>query len=223
MSLGFASESVIVAGMDLLVVVICGLFGAVMGGFGRWLAGRIPRGARCGPPWCELAGAVLSAVLAWRVVAHGVPWWWLPVPLVVGWLAVPLAAVDLACGRLPSALTLPALPIAGSAVAAAAIAGPGPGLALRALVAAALCWSTHAVVRMLAPGALGGGDVRLAACVGGVLGAVGWPALAVGVTLAAVVTLGIAMARRAGSAPHGPGLLAAAWLCAAFPGGAGFA
>lgn len=223
MFLGFASGAVIVAGMDLLVVAMFGLCGAVMGGFGRWLAGRIPRGARCGPPWCELTGAVSSAVLAWRAVAHGVPWWWLPVPLVVGWLAVPLAAVDLACGRLPHALTLPALPIAGSAVVAAAIAGPGPGLALRALAAAVLCWSAHAVVRLLAPRALGGGDVRLAACVGGVLGAVGWPALAVGVTLAAVVTLGIAVARRAGSAPHGPGLLAAAWLLATFPGSAGFA
>jgi leader peptidase (prepilin peptidase)/N-methyltransferase len=206
--------------MEISVVVTFGLVGVFVGGLGRWLADRLSGGARCGSPWCELATGGLSAVLAWRAVSGGLPWWWLPVPLVVGWLAVPLAAVDLASRRLPNALTLPAYPLVGLAVAVAATAGPGPALALRALVGVVVFGGAHAVVRLLAPGALGGGDVKLAGSLGAVLGAVGWPALAVAVALAAVVTVTIAVARRARSAPHGPGLLAATWLVAAFPGGA---
>jgi leader peptidase (prepilin peptidase)/N-methyltransferase len=207
--------------MEILVVVAFAVFGFVVGGFGRWLLSRISAGARCGPPWCELATAGLSAVLAWRAVGGVLPWWWLPVPLVLGWLAVPLAAVDLTSRRLPNAVTLPAYPVVGSAVAVAATAGPGPALALRALAGAVLFGGAHAVVRLLAPGALGGGDVKLAGSLGMVLGAVGWPALAVAVALAALVTVTIAVARRARSAPHGPGLLAATWVVAAFPATAG--
>jgi leader peptidase (prepilin peptidase)/N-methyltransferase len=147
------------------------------------------------------------------------PWWWLPVPLLLAWLAVPLAAADLARHRLPDALTLPAYPVLGLAVALAAACGPDPGLGLRAVLGVLLFGGAHAVVRVLAPAALGAGDVKLAGSLGAVLGALGWAALVVAAVLAAVITLLLALGRRRAVAPHGPGLLLATWLVAAFPGG----
>lgn len=140
-------------------------------------------------------------------------------PLVLGWFAVPLVAADLARRRLPDRLTLPAYPILGLTVALAAAIGPGPHLALRATAGAIAFGGVHLAVRLLAPRALGGGDVKLAGSLGAILGAVQWAALAVAATLAAVITAGIALATRSRAAPHGPGLLAATWLVAAFPGG----
>lgn len=140
-------------------------------------------------------------------------------PLVLGWFAVPLVAADLARRRLPDRLTLPAYPILGLTVALAATTGPGAGMAVRAVVGALLFGGVHLAVRLCAPRALGGGDVKLAGSLGAVLGAVGWAALAVAATLAALITAGIALAARSRTAPHGPGLLAATWLVAAFPGG----
>ena len=147
------------------------------------------------------------------------PWWWLPVPLLLAWLAVPLAAADLARRRLPDALTLPAYPVLGLAVALAAAGGPDPGLGPRAVLGVLLFGGAHAVVRVLVPATLGAGDVKLAGSLGAVLGALGWVALVVAAVLAAVITLLLAVSRRRAVAPHGPGLLLATWLVAAFPGG----
>jgi leader peptidase (prepilin peptidase)/N-methyltransferase len=147
------------------------------------------------------------------------PSWWLPVPLLLTWFAVPLVAADLARRRLPDALTLPAYPALGVAVGLAAATGPDPGIGPRAVAGAVLFGGVHALVRWRAPHAMGGGDVKLAGSLGAVLGAVGWAALAVAATFAAIGTAALAMTTRSGSAPHGPGLLAATWLVAAFPGG----
>jgi leader peptidase (prepilin peptidase)/N-methyltransferase len=195
------------------------LVGIVMGSAGRLLLGRLARGVVLRPPWCELAAGAASAVLGWRATAGLLPWWWLPVPLLLAWLAVPLAAADLARRRLPDALTLPAYPVLGLAVALAAAGGPDPGLGLRAVVGVLLFGGAHAVVRVLAPAALGAGDVKLAGSLGAVLGALGWAALVVAAVLAGVITVLLAVGRRRAVAPHGPGLLLATWLVAAFPGG----
>jgi len=202
--------------MNVLCSIGFGLAGIVMGLAGRRLLCHVPRGVVLRPPWCELVAGGLSAVLGWRVSAGLLPWWWVPVPLLLGWLAVPLAAADFARRRLPDALTLPAYPMLGLAVAFAAVVGADPGIGLRAVVGVLVFGGAHAVVHFVAPRALGAGDVKLAGSLGAVLGAVGWPALALAATLAAVGTLVVAVARRARSAPHGPGLLFATWLVAAF-------
>ncbi|HKN99378.1 MAG TPA: prepilin peptidase [Pseudonocardiaceae bacterium] len=202
--------------MNLLVVAGCALAGTVAGTLGRMVLRR--SGITCGP-WCDVACAGLSAVLGWRAGAGLLPSWWLPVPLLLSWFAVPLVAADLARRRLPDALTLPAYPALGLAVGLAVATGPDPGVGARAVAGAVLFGGAHALVRWWAPHAMGGGDVKLAGSLGAVLGAVGWAAVAVAATLAAAVTAVLALALRAGSAPHGPGLLAATWLVAAFPGG----
>ncbi len=204
--------------MNIPVLAGCALAGAAAGAIGRRIANRAVHGTSR-PPWPELAGAALSGLLGWRAGTGQLPSWWLPVPLVLGWFAVPLVAADLARRRLPDALTLPAYPVLGLTIAVAAAAGPGPGLALSALAGTIVFGGVHALVRAIAPAAMGGGDVKLAGSLGAVLGALGWPALAVAAVLAAVVTAVLALGTRATTAPHGPGLLAATWLLAAFPGG----
>ncbi|HEX5400775.1 MAG TPA: A24 family peptidase [Pseudonocardiaceae bacterium] len=203
---------------NLLATAGFGLIGTVVGALGRHIVNRALRSPVCRPPWCELACAGLSALLGWRAAAGLLPSWWLPVPLVLGWFAVPLTAADLARRRLPDVLTLPAYPLIGLVVALAATAGPDAGLGCRALAGVILFGGAHALVRVLAPTAMGGGDVKLAGSLGAVLGAIGWPAMAVAATLAAMGTALLAMARRMNHAPHGPSLLAATWLVAAFPG-----
>ncbi|PXY19199.1 prepilin peptidase [Prauserella muralis] len=201
---------------------------AVAGGFTGWAASRVLRHARrpAAVPvrWCAAGTAVLWSGVAWRWWASDMPGWWLPVPLAVTALAVPLTLADLAHRRLPDALTLPAYPLAGGALAVAAACGPDGTLALRAALAAVVFAGVHALVHTVAPAALGAGDVKLSGSLGGVLGATGWPALVIAAGTAAVVTLVLAGAaallrvdRWRGGAPHGPGLLAATCLVAVFP------
>jgi leader peptidase (prepilin peptidase)/N-methyltransferase len=199
------------------IVVDCGVVGFLMGWVGRLVLLRSTVRLRCRPPWCELASAFLSALLGWRAAVGLLPWWWLPVPLLLGWFAVPLAAADLARRRLPDVLTLSACPALGLAVALAAVVGPDGGLWVRALGGVVVFGGVHLLVRALAPTAIGGGDVKLAGSLGVVLGALGWAALALAAVGAACCTLVLAVASRSRTAAHGPGLLAAAWLLAAFP------
>ncbi|MFC4086015.1 prepilin peptidase [Amycolatopsis samaneae] len=178
---------------------------------------------RAGAPIAVPSAAGLTAlglgVVCWRWQSGGCPGWWLPVPCLLTVLAVPLALADLRHLRLPDVLTLPAYPAFALVLAVAAVAGGGPGPAVRALAGAAVFGGAHALVHLRAPGSLGAGDVKLSGVLGAVLAAVGWPALVLGAVAAALLSVALAMCRRAsaGAVPHGPGLLAAAWLCALLP------
>ena len=194
-------------------VVAAAVAGGLAGGVARVVLARLPRPVRP-PPWaCEAAVAALWALVAWRPL----PWWWVPLPAGLAWLAVVLTATDLRHRLLPDAVLLPAYPVAAVLLAAAAVAGPGPGVAVRAAAAAGLLLAVHAAVHLAAPGQLGAGDVKLAGLVGGVLGAVSWPAVLLGPLVAAAVTAALALTAGSRGAPHGPGLLAAALLVATFP------
>jgi leader peptidase (prepilin peptidase)/N-methyltransferase len=150
-------------------------------------------------------------------VGGALPGIWLPALLGLGWLAAALGAVDLARGRLPDALTLPALP------AALLLVVPLGGAAvLRGLAGAGIAVGVHAAVRWCAPRAIGGGDVKLAGPLGAVLAAGSFAALVPAAVLAAALTamLGAVLgllaaisrwARRGGGVPHGPSMLLAAW------------
>jgi leader peptidase (prepilin peptidase)/N-methyltransferase len=167
-------------------------------------------------PWPELATAAASVVPAWRAATEHLPTWWLPVPLILTWFAVPLVAADLARRRLPDVLTISAYPAFATAITFAALTGPGAALLGKAALGIAVFGGAHLLVRAVSPSAMGGGDVKLAGSLGGVLGALGWAALALTVTLAATVTAALAIGARSRHAPHGPGLLAATWLVATF-------
>jgi leader peptidase (prepilin peptidase)/N-methyltransferase len=137
------------------------------------------------------------------------------VVLVLAWLAA-LSWYDVRQRRLPNALTLPG---AGLILAAASLAGRG----LPALGGAAALTGLYLVVHLLAPAAMGAGDVKLAIGCGGLAGCFGaevWFLAA----LAAPLLTGLcgAVARLLGAArsaaiPHGPS------MCLAAAGAAGLA
>ena len=89
---------------------------------------RLPRGARVPVPVCTVAVALLWAAVGERA-SEGLPVWWWPVPLVLGWAGVLLAGADLIARRLPDALTLPAYPVVAVLLGVAA-AGAGTTEAL---------------------------------------------------------------------------------------------
>lgn len=201
-----------------------GAAGLLAGAAGRGLLAKLRCGMRVRAGPCELACAALCAMVAARWTAGELPGWWLPVPLVVTALAVPLAAADLMHLRLPDALTLPAYALIGGSLGVAALVAGDSALPVAAAMGCLVFGVAHLVVHVLAPSSLGAGDVKLAGSLGGVLGALGWPSLLVASLLASlftlVLTVGVRLARVAAwrsGVPHGPALLLATWLVAVFP------
>jgi leader peptidase (prepilin peptidase)/N-methyltransferase len=190
------------------VLVVAGL---CAGTGARLLLRRLRRGTRVPPPWCELGVAS-----AWGASgAAAVPVRWLPVLLALGWLAVAAGTVDVLAGRLPDALTLPALP-----TALLLLVSVGGDAVARGVAGAVVAVAAHAAVHFVAPAAMGGGDVKLAAPLGAVLAAVSWEALALAGVLAAlssgVLAVAVLVRRgRGGAVPHGPSMLLACLLVAA--------
>jgi leader peptidase (prepilin peptidase)/N-methyltransferase len=212
------------ASAPVLAAVLCtGVGGCAAGMVARVLLGRLRRGARIRPPWCELAVGALWGVTAAGWAAGALPAAWLPVLLGLGWFGVAAGAVDVEHRRLPDALTLPALPAA--LLLLLPVGGPA---ILHAAAGAAVAAGAHAAVHLLGRGAMGAGDVKLAAPLGAVLAAAGWPALVLAVLLAAILTAALGVgalaagkAPRGGAVPHGPSMLVSTWLVASWLAAAG--
>jgi leader peptidase (prepilin peptidase)/N-methyltransferase len=202
-------------------------------GLAGWVrvAARCPGcAARLGPPlWLTMAATVLACgALAWAVDPTGAPGgrasasaWLVLVAFVLAAVAgVLLAAIDLACLRLPDVIVLPVLAavivLLGAATALAGTGAAGRDL-LRALIAA-LALSGGYLVLALLPGAnLGLGDVKLCALLGLLLGWLSWGAVLLGALLPHLingpVALALLVSGRAGrktALPLGPALLAGA-------------
>jgi leader peptidase (prepilin peptidase)/N-methyltransferase len=208
---------------SVVVVLVFGAAGAFAGSAARGLLGRLPRGTSVRWGSCEVGVGVLWALVGWRWADGSLPFWWLPVPVMLCWLAVPLVVTDLRHRRLPDALTLPAYPGAAIVLAAAAALGGGWHLLAGAALGAVALFGLYAAVHQLCPGALGLGDVKLSGSLGATLGALGWPSLVLATWLAAVLTLLLRVLaprrisrRWAEGIPHGPGLLAATCMVALF-------
>lgn len=195
-----------------------------------WIALR-GRCAACGRPisrrypLIELATAVLfAAVAAWTILVLE------PDSVVSGillftayaWFAamsVALAAIDLDTRRLPDAVLLPSsAAIAVLLVATALLTGDLLPL-VRAVIGAAALFAFYAMLRVVRPGGMGAGDVKLSAVIGLVLGWLGWGPLVVGAFAAFVLggIFGIALlagrrATRRTAIPFGPWMLLGAWV-----------
>lgn len=204
---------------------VVGLVAGVLAGVaGHRLLRALRRGANVHIGWCAGGVGALWSVVAWRFELGSLPWWWLPIPAAVAWFGVLLVATDLRHSRLPNALTLPAYPVLAVATVLAA-SQTSWSVASSATLGALVLYCLYAAVNLARPTALGGGDVKLSGTVGAALGAVGWPAILLGTTLAAVLTLILqalapsrTRARWRTGIPHGPGLLTATFLLTTFPG-----
>jgi leader peptidase (prepilin peptidase)/N-methyltransferase len=122
---------------------------------------------------------------------------------VLVWLAA-LSLYDIRDRRLPNWLTLPGaiVILAGAAVA---------GRVLPALAGAVVLFGAYLVVHLLAPAAMGAGDVKLAIGIGALTGSFGadiWVLAAVGAPL--LTAFGALLARSESTVPHGPSMCATA-------------
>ena len=120
----------------------------------------------------------------------------------LAWLVV-LSMYDIRERRLPNWLTVP-----GALVILAVAAAAGRGVP--ALVGAGALMGIYLVVHLIAPTAMGAGDVKLAAGVGGLTGAFGvdvWAVAAMAAPLLTAVIALVSLARRAETTvPHGPSM-----------------
>jgi leader peptidase (prepilin peptidase)/N-methyltransferase len=127
------------------------------------------------------------------------------------WLAT-LSVYDVRERRLPNWLTLP-----GAAVilAAAAICGRG----VPAVAGAGALFVVYAVVHLVSPTAMGGGDVKLALGVGGLTAAFGsdvWLLAAFAAPMLTAAWAVVSVIRRSEHAvPHGPSMCVATVLATA--------
>lgn len=124
----------------------------------------------------------------------------------LAWLAA-LCIFDITERRLPNWLTVPGATVI---LASAAVAGHGVAAALGAVA----LFGAYLVVHLLAPTAMGAGDVKLAAGVGALTGAFGVDVWALAALAAPLLTAGMAIvaAVRRGetTVPHGPSMCLAA-------------
>ncbi|OBG36645.1 A24 family peptidase [Mycobacterium sp. E3198] len=129
--------------------------------------------------------------------------------VVLLWMGA-LSCYDVRRRRLPNALTLP-----GAAVIllGAAVAGRG----LPALAGAAALSGTYLLVHLLAPTAMGAGDVKLAVGLGGLAGCFGAPAWFLAALGAPLLTALVGVLRGVRAVPHGPA------MCLATAGAVGLA
>ncbi len=122
--------------------------------------------------------------------------------VVVAWLTA-LSVYDIRERRLPNVLTLPG---AAAILGVAAVLGRG----LPALAGAAALALLYLVVHLLAPAAMGAGDVKLAVGVGALTGAFGvdvWALAAVAAPLLTAAWAIVAIIGRSRSTvPHGPSM-----------------
>ena len=138
----------------------------------------------------------------------------LPAYLAFAGIGGALALIDLDVRRLPNSIVLPAYPVLGVLLA---LDGDAQAL-LRAALGAAVLFVFYLVVAMVAVGAMGFGDVKLAGVIGGMTAYLSWGTLLsgafLGFFLGAVAGLLLIAVRRAGrrsAVPFGPFMLLGAW------------
>ena len=173
-------------------------------------------------PLVEAATAVLFAAATFRFGAD----WPLPAFLFLAAVSVVLTVIDLDTMRLPDAIVLPSYVVA-AALGLLTVPGSGWGPMVRAIVGGVALMLAYGVIWWFTNGtALGFGDVKLAALVGGYAAWLGWGHLVVAgfgaFVLGAIVGVTLMVARRAGrrtAVPFGPFMLCSTWL-AVFAGDA---
>lgn len=133
-------------------------------------------------------------------------------------ISIVLTLIDLDTHRLPNSLVLPSYLVAALLFTVAAWLTVEWTALLRAGIGMAVLYLLYALLRLVRPGGMGGGDVKLAGLIGIYLGWLGWGALAVGAFAAflygGVFGIVLLLLRRAGrktAIPFGPWMILGAW------------
>lgn len=171
------------------------------------------------PKLVGIISAAAALVVAVLVIHAGS---WIVVLLVGFALVTPLiAAIDLRWRVVPNRIVMPATVAAALLAAGSGFADGDPSRVLGALAGGAGMFGIYFVLALIAPGAMGMGDVKLAALIGIVAGALAWPgwfiALLLGFVVGAVIGLCGLLLRSWGtqsSIPYAPAMLAGAWIAA---------
>lgn len=194
-----------------------------------WVALR-GRCASCGAaispryPLVELATGLAFVGVTWLFLAQGALPAAASVVVTIAFLyfaaiTIALGLIDIDTHRLPNSIVLPSYVVVAVLFALACLLGADWAALLRAAIGAVALYLFYFVLRVVRPGGMGGGDVKLAGVVGAYLAWLGWGALAVGAFAAFLVggVFGVALIlmRRAGrktAIPFGPFMLAGAWI-----------
>lgn len=179
-------------------------------------------------PLVELGAAVFFAVTAWRfagevvfagdAAATSAGLLQLVAYTYFAAVSIALALIDLDVHRLPNAIVVPSYLVAAGLLGAAAVLSGDVAALARAAVGFVALGAAYLGIALAKPGAMGFGDVKLAALTGLMLGWLGVPELLVGafagVFLGGVFAVGLLIAGRArGTAiAFGPWLLAGGWI-----------
>lgn len=205
---------------SLVIALVAGasVLGAALGAtLLPWWADRESRSAARSGLRTRVAGAVVTGiaygVLALRVGVDAV----LPAFLVVMAAGTAISIVDLREKRIPNRMLLAAGPMVAVLLAGGLLVRGEPGRLLAVLVGAVALFVIYFVIAIVVPAAMGMGDVKLAALLGGALGAVGLTAWLAGLLSAfligGIVAVIALVSRRVGlhgSIPFGPWMVAGA-------------
>ncbi|MFF2841907.1 prepilin peptidase [Paenarthrobacter sp. NPDC057981] len=158
--------------------------------------------------------ALLFALLGWRLGVSPE----LPAFLLLAVLGVQLSRIDFTLHLLPNPLVLVLLAGALGLLALSSVLDPGWVDLLRALAGGFILFVGYLILGLISPGALGMGDVKLAAPVGMYLGYLGWQQVLFGGLLGFVVggvltvlMLRLRSAEKPAETAHGPAMVLAAF------------
>jgi leader peptidase (prepilin peptidase)/N-methyltransferase len=120
---------------------------------------------------------------------------------------------------LPNGIVLPSYIVALVLLGAASLIASDLAALIRAGVGMAVLYLFYGALRLIRPGGMGGGDVKLAGVLGIYLGWLGWASLVVGAfaafLLGGLFGVALLLSRRASrrtAIPFGPWMLAGAWV-----------
>ena len=162
-------------------------------------------------PLVEAGTAALFVLTALRFVDEP---WLLPAYLSFAGVGAALALIDLDVRRLPNAIVLPAYPVLGVLLL---LDGDAQALT-RAVLGAAVLFAFYLAIAMVAVGAMGFGDVKLAGVIGAMTAYLSWGTLLSGAFLgfllgavAGILLIAVQRAGRRSAVPFGPFMVLGAW------------